>query len=79
MITASDNAGQGNRGGQEAGEQSFHKSQRNQDSQCHETTTEEEKIRKAQEQDKIEQQENEDDKFSPGEPDDYVAEDFATD
>jgi hypothetical protein len=79
MITANDNPGQGNRGGQETGDGNLHKSQRNQDSQRHETTPDEEKLRKAQEQDKIEQEENEEDKFSPGEPDGYDAEDFATD
>lgn len=68
-----DNPGQGNRGGQEYGEGSLHQSSRNQDSQRHETTPEEEKLK----------QHNpspaEDDKFSPGEDEDYDAEDFSTD
>lgn len=72
MILA-DNPGQGNRGGQEYGEETFHKSGRNQDNQNHETTPDEEKLK----------QENnspsENDNFSPGEDDDYNAEDFSTD
>lgn len=72
-MTLSDNPGQGNRGGQEYGEENFHKSGRNQDSQRHGTTPDEEKLK----------QENnspgEDDNFSPGEDDDYNAEDFSTD
>jgi hypothetical protein len=70
----SDNPGQGNRGGQEYGEDSFHKSGRNQDSQRHETTPEEERMKQAHH----EAQEDED-KFSPGEDENYNAEDFSTD
>ena len=78
-MTANDNTGHGNSGAQEAGEQNLNKSQRNQDIQRHKGTPEQEKLRKAQEQNKIEQKENGEDKFSPGEPDGYDAEDFATD
>lgn len=69
-----DNPGQGNRGGQEYGEESFHKSGRNQDSQRHETTPEEEKMKQAHHE-----AQEEEDKFSPGEDEDYDAEDFSTD
>ncbi|MGV3461191.1 MAG: hypothetical protein ACO1N9_12135 [Flavobacterium sp.] len=71
MIT--DNPGQGNRGGQEYGEESIHHSSRNQDSQKHETTPEEEKLKQQN------QSPGKDDKFSPGEDEDYNAEDFSTD
>lgn len=70
----SDNPGQGNRGGQEYGEESFHKSGRNQDSQRHQTTPEEEKMKQAHHE-----AQEEEDKFSPAEDEDYNAEDFSTD
>ncbi|RZJ71880.1 MAG: hypothetical protein EOO45_11400 [Flavobacterium sp.] len=72
MANHSDNPGQGNRGGQEYGEDSLHKSQRNQDAQHHQTPPDEEKL-------KEEKKEGEDDNFSPGEDDDYDGEEFATD
>lgn len=68
MSYLNDNPGQGNRGGQQPGEDSLHKSQRNQDSQRHETQPESE-----------DRDDSKDDKFSPGEPDDYNAEEFSTD
>jgi len=78
MSQLADNPGQGNRGGQEYGEDNFHKSGRNQDAQRHETTPEEEKIKQAHHE-ALEQEEEKDDKFSPGEDEDYDGEDFATD
>lgn len=72
MIQANDNPQQGNRGGQEYGEDNVHQNQRNQDNQRHQTTPEVEKV-------KQEHQDEEKDKFSPGEPDDYNAEEFSTD
>lgn len=74
----SDNPGQGNRGGQEYGEDNFHKSGRNQDSQRHQTTPEEEKLKKAH-QETLNEEKNKDEKFSPGEAEDYDAEEFNTD
>ena len=81
-----DNPGQGNRGGQEYGEDNFHKSGRNQDSQRHQTTPEEEKLKQVhheiqhREEERDEQDEDKnDEKFSPGEPDDYDAGKFSTD
>lgn len=80
MIHSSDNPGQGNRGGQEYGEESLHKSGRNQDSQHHETTPEEEKIKQAHQEAEENESSNEDnDKFSPGEADNYDPEEFNTD
>ena len=69
MSQLNDNPGQGNRGGQEAGEDNLHKSQRNQDNQRPKTDQGEENA--ASDED--------DDKFSPGEDEDYDAEDFVTD
>ncbi|MBY8962691.1 hypothetical protein [Flavobacterium coralii] len=69
MAQLNDNPMQGNRGGQEYGEDNYHKSQRNQQSQRHQTPPEDEKRK---------QQEN-DDQFSPGEPEEYDGEDFVTD
>lgn len=77
MSQLADNPGQGNRGGQEYGEDNFHKSGRNQDAQRHETTPEEEKIKQAHHE--ALEEEQKDDKFSPGEDEDYDGEDFATD
>lgn len=68
MAQLNDNPMQGNRGGQEYGEDN-HKSQRNQQSQRHETPPEDEKRK----------QYEDDDQFSPGEPENYDGEDFATD
>lgn len=83
MIHSSDNPGQGNRGGQEYGEDSLHKSGRNQDSQHHETTPEEEKMKQAhqeaQEHEKKNDKGRDDEKFSPGEADNYDPEEFNTD
>ena len=76
MIQASDNPQQGNRGGQEYGEDNLHKSSRNQDSQRHQTTPEEEKMKQLHEEVR---KEEEKDKFSPGEPDNYDADEFSTD
>jgi hypothetical protein len=78
MLLANDNPGQGNRGGQEYGEGNFHKSQRNQDSQRHQTTPEEEKLKQEQE-DQAADRENDGEKFSPGEAEGYDPDDFATD
>jgi len=78
MAHQTDNPGQGNRGGQEYGESNFHKSGRNQDSQRHETTPEEEKLKQAHHETLDEEHDN-GDKFSPGEADNYNAEDFNTD
>lgn len=75
MAQLTDNPGQGNRGGQEYGEDSVHKSGRNQDSQRHQTTPEEEKLKQAH-HDALDK---ENDKFSPGEQKGYDPEDFATD
>jgi len=69
MSMIHDNPGQGNRGEQEYGEDNFHKSSGNQDNQRSGTHNEKEK----------KQEESEDDEFSPGEPDGYDSEDFATD
>ncbi len=71
-----DTAGQGNRGGQQTGEDNFHKSGRNQDSQRHETSTEDEKTAHS---DAEAPKKGNDDKFSPGEDPDYDAEEFSTD
>ena len=76
MIQASDNPQQGNRGGQESGENNLHKSSRSQDSQRHQTTPEEEKMKQRQEEVR---KDEEKDKFSPGEPDNYDADEFSTD
>lgn len=70
----SDNPQQGNRGGQEYGSEN-NKSQRNQDSQRNETPPEKERLKKIK---KISEQ-DEDDKFSPSEDEDYDAEDYVTD
>ena len=85
-MALSDNPGQGNRGGQEYGEDSFHKSSRNQDSQKHQTTPEEEELKQVQhdiqhrEEERDEKdKDKKDEKFSPGEPDDYDAGKFSTD
>ena len=85
-MALSDNPGQGNRAGQEYGEDSFHKSSRNQDSQKHQTTPEEEKLKQVQhdiqhrEEERDEKdKDKKDEKFSPGEPDDYDAGKFSTD
>jgi len=77
MLQA-DNPGQGNRGGQEYGEGNFHQSQRNQDSQRHQTTPDEEQLKK-ENRDSIPSEEKESDKFSPGEADNYNPDEFATD
>jgi hypothetical protein len=78
MLLSNDNPGQGNRGGQEYGESNFHNSQRNQDRQRPETTPEEEKL-KEQNKDSIPAEDKEEDKFSPGEAEEYNPDDFATD
>lgn len=75
MSQLTDNPGQGNRGGQEYGEDSLHKSGRNQDSQHHQTTPEEEKMKQAHH----DAEDKEEDKFGPGEQEDYNPDDFATD
>ena len=76
-----DNPGQGNRGGQEYGEENFHKSGRNQDSQRHETTPEEEKVKQAHHEamDNETTQDNDDEKYSPGQDEDYEPGKFNTD
>lgn len=76
MTQLNDNPGQGNRGGQEYGEENSHKSQRNQDNQKPETTSEEKALKPEEE---VPANEKGDDKFSPGEPDDYNPDEFATD
>lgn len=78
MSQLNDNAGQGNRGGQEYGEDNYHKSSRNQDSQRHQTSPEEEKLKQAHQQTKDEENKK-DEKFSPGEADNYDPEEFNTD
>ncbi|KGO94303.1 hypothetical protein [Flavobacterium subsaxonicum] len=78
MSQLNDNPGQGNRGGQEYGEATRHQSSRNQDSQKHETTPEEEKLKQEHNQE-IPADEKEEDKFSPGEAEEYNPDDFATD
>jgi len=78
MSQLNDNPGQGNRGGQEYGEATRHQSSRNQDSQKHETTPEEEKLKQEYNQE-IPADEKEEDKFSPGEAEEYNPDDFATD
>lgn len=79
-MAATDNPGQGNRGGQEYGEDNFHKSGRNQDSQRHEATPEEEKLKQAHHE-AMEKEKHDDvnEKFSPGQDDDYDPEKFNTD
>lgn len=81
MILSSDNPGQGNRGGQEYGEDSFHKSGRNQDAQRHQTTPEEEKMKQAHHEamEHEKHDDGKDEKFSPGEADNYDPEEFNTD
>jgi hypothetical protein len=79
MVQANDNPGQGNRGGQETGEDATHQSQRNQDSQRHETSPEEEKLKETQKQDDVPADEKAQDKFSPGEADGYNPDEFSTD
>lgn len=84
MSQLADNPGQGNRGGQEYGEENFHKSGRNQDSQRHETTPEEEKLKQAHHEamdneNNDDDEKEDDDQFSPGEDEDYDGRDFATD
>lgn len=74
MIQANDNLEQGNRGGHENSEGNLHKSQRYPESQRHQTTPHSEKEKQEQKT-----QNDEKDKFSPGEPDDYNAEEFSTD
>lgn len=66
MIYADDSPEQGNRGGQKPGKGNFHKSQHNQDNQKHKKQPDSKNHK-------------EDDKFGPGEPDDYNAEEFSTD
>lgn len=78
MILIDDNPGQGNRGGQEYGEDNTHKSSRNQDSQRHQTTPEEEKMKQAHREEQ-QQEDNDKEKFSPGEDPNYNAEEFTTD
>ena len=78
MSQLNDNPGQGNRGGQDYGETTRHQSSRNQDSQKHETTPEEEKLKQEHNQE-IPADEKEEDKFSPGEAEEYNPDDFATD
>lgn len=77
MMQANDNPQQGNRGGQEYGDDNFDKSQRNQDSQRHATPPDENKAKQTNAEEGKEDDEKE--KFSPGEPDDYNAEEFSTD
>lgn len=77
MIQTSDNPQQGNRGGQENGEDNLHQSQRNQDSQRHTNAPNEEKAKKIDNEDGNDDGEKE--KFSPGEPDNYDADKFSTD
>ncbi len=77
MTQLADNPGQGNRGGQEYGEDSYHKSGRNQDSQRHETTPEEENLKKEQQEEQERKDDNE--KFSPGQADNYDPEEYNTD
>ena len=79
MLQQTDNPGQGNRGGQEYGEGNYHQSQRNQDSQRHQTTSDEEQIKKENKKDSIPSDKKEQDKFSPGEAEEYNPDDFATD
>jgi hypothetical protein len=79
MSLISDNPGQGNRGGQEYGEDNFHKSSRNQDSQRHETSPEEEKVKQAHRESLNGEEDKRDEKFSPGEADNYDPEKFNTD
>lgn len=64
MLLSNDNPSQGNRGGN--------------NSQRHETTPEEEKL-KEQNKDSIPAEDKEGDKFSPGEAEEYNPDDFATD
>jgi len=77
MTLMHDNPGQGNRGGQEYGEENTHKSQRNQDNQKPRTSSSEEEALKPEEE--IPAEQKADDKFSPGEAGDYNPDDFATD
>lgn len=79
MSEIFDNPGQGNRGGQEYGEDNFHKSSRNQDSQRHETSPEEEKVKQAHLESLNGEKNKKDEKFSPGEADNYDPEKFNTD
>lgn len=73
-MAINDNPQQGNRGGQEYGEGNVHQSQRNQDSQRHETKPHDEKLKQEQHNER-----DENEKFSPGEDPDYNAEEFSTD
>ena len=75
MTQLNDNPTQENHGQQE-GEYNTNKSQRNQDSQRQETTSEEKALKPEEE---VPANEKGDDKFSPGEPDDYNPDEFATD
>ena len=79
MSQLFDNPGQGNRGGQEYGEDGFHKSSRNQDSQRHQATPEQEKVKQAHHDTLDQEQHQKDEKFSPGQADNYDPEDFNTD
>lgn len=78
---ANDDPGQGNRGGQEYGEDNYHKSSRNQDSQRHQTSPEEEKLKQAHHEamEKENKEDKKNEKFSPGEADNYDPEAFNTD
>jgi hypothetical protein len=76
MSQLNDNPGQGNHGGQEYGEEGTHKSQRNQDNQPTNTTSEEKALRPEEE---VPSEDKKRDKFSPGEADNYNPEEFATD
>jgi hypothetical protein len=78
MSQLFDNPGQGNRGGQEYGEDSFHKSGRNQDSQRYQTPPEQEKLKQAHHE-ALDQEQTKEEKFSPGQADNYDPEDFNTD
>ena len=75
MTQLNDNPTQENHGQQE-GEYNTNKSQHNQDSQRQETTSEEKALKPEEE---VPANEKGDDKFSPGEPDDYNPDEFATD
>ena len=76
MTQLNDNPTQENRGGKQEGEDNTNKSQHNQDSQRQETTSEEKALKPEEE---VPANEKGDDKFSPGEPDDYNPDEFATD
>jgi hypothetical protein len=57
----------------------FTKAEGNQDSQRHQTTPEEEKLKQAHHETLNQEHDDNNEKFSPGEADNYDAEDFNTD